>query len=146
MRLSILVALSLVGSLQAADKNKEQPMTPGGVYRAHDMQRPRPPVITPPGFSTQEKAGAAPSDARVLFDGKDLFAKPILTETFKGLLGIDGVMKPFECIGEIDELRAAYHGAQNRGEYAALPFEVPASEFDDRHEYPSQEWARTLVS
>jgi len=81
-----------------------------------------------------------------LFDGKDLFAKPILTETFKGLLGIDGVMKPFECIGEIDELRAAYHGAQNKGEYAALPFEVPASEFDDRHEYPSQEWARTLVS
>lgn len=72
MRFSFLVALSLVGSLQAADKKKEQPMTPGGVYRAHDMQRPRPPVITPPGFSTQEKAGAAPSDARVLFDGKDL--------------------------------------------------------------------------
>ncbi len=55
----------------AADK-KEQPLTPGGVYRAHDMSRPRPPVITPPGFSTQEKPGAPPSDAIVLFDGKDL--------------------------------------------------------------------------
>ncbi len=47
-------------------------MAPGGVYRAHDKSRPRPPVITPPGFSTQDHAGAAPSDAIVLFDGKDL--------------------------------------------------------------------------
>ncbi len=63
-----LVPLSLT---LAADK-KEQPLTPGGIYRAHDQQRPRPPVITPPGWSTQEKAGTAPSDAIVLFDGKDL--------------------------------------------------------------------------
>lgn len=47
-------------------------MTPGGKYRAHDMNRPRPPVITPPTFSTQDKAGQPPSDAIVLFDGKDL--------------------------------------------------------------------------
>ena len=72
MRFSFLLALGLTSSLHAADIKKEQPMTPGGVYRAHDMQRPRPQVITPPGFSTQEKAGAAPSDATILFDGKDL--------------------------------------------------------------------------
>lgn len=72
MRFSFLLPLCLVASLQAADQKKEQPMTPGGVYRANDLQRPRPPVITPPGFSTQEKAGTAPSDAIVLFDGKDL--------------------------------------------------------------------------
>ena len=47
-------------------------MTPGGIYPAHDLQRPRPPVVSPAGFSSQEKAGAAPSDAIVLFDGKDL--------------------------------------------------------------------------
>lgn len=47
-------------------------MTPGGVYRAHSMDRPRPRVITPPGMSTPTTAGAAPSDAKVLFDGKDL--------------------------------------------------------------------------
>ena len=40
--------------------------------------------------------------------GHDLFTDPDLTETFKGLLGIDGVMKPFECIASIDELRWAY--------------------------------------
>jgi hypothetical protein len=38
----------------------------------HDMDRPRPPVITPATASTQERAGQPPSDAIVLFDGKDL--------------------------------------------------------------------------
>lgn len=40
--------------------------------------------------------------------GHDLFEDPELEETFKGLLGIDGVMKPFECVASIDELRWAY--------------------------------------
>jgi hypothetical protein len=34
--------------------------------------RPQPPVITPPTASTQEQPGKPPSDAVVLFDGKDL--------------------------------------------------------------------------
>ena len=38
----------------------------------HDRARPAPPVITPGTASTQEQAGKAPSDAVVLFDGKDL--------------------------------------------------------------------------
>ncbi len=71
MRLLLPLTLAACLTIQAADK-KEQPLTPGGVYRAHDMQRPRPPVITPPGISSQEKAGAPPSDAIVLFDGRDL--------------------------------------------------------------------------
>ena len=57
MRLLLPLTLAACLTIQAADK-KEQPLTPGGVYRAHDMQRPRPPVITPPGTSSQEKAGA----------------------------------------------------------------------------------------
>ena len=43
-------------------------MAPGGRYRQHAMDRPRPPVVTPP------EPGKAPSDAIVLFDGKDLSA------------------------------------------------------------------------
>jgi plastocyanin len=67
-----LVGLS-VFALNGADvKKKEMPMTPGGVWRAHDVNRPRPLVVVPPGGSTQEKAGAAPSDAVVLFNGTDL--------------------------------------------------------------------------
>ena len=38
----------------------------------HDRDRPLPPVVTPATPSTQEQAGKPPSDAVVLFDGKDL--------------------------------------------------------------------------
>jgi hypothetical protein len=38
----------------------------------NDRSRPQPPVVTPPTPSTQEKPGDPPSDAVVLFDGKDL--------------------------------------------------------------------------
>jgi hypothetical protein len=41
-------------------------------FKIHDPNRPLPPVITPGTASTQEKPGAASSDAVVLFDGKDL--------------------------------------------------------------------------
>lgn len=81
-------------------------------------------------------------ELKELFAGQDLFEKPMLQETFKGLLGIDGVMKPFECVGEIDELRYGYHRAQDRGGYGQLSFEVPTASFDYMHEYPAQEWAK----
>ncbi len=69
----LLLFCACVLSLPAVgQEKKEQPMTPGGIYRAHDPKRPRPAVITPPSFSTQESAGRPPSDAQVLFDGKDL--------------------------------------------------------------------------
>jgi hypothetical protein len=74
MKAPILFALCIVTSALAADPAKEKPFTPGGIYRQGDMKRPRPTVITPPGESTQEKPGSPPSDAIVLFDGKD-FAK-----------------------------------------------------------------------
>jgi hypothetical protein len=41
-------------------------------FKIHDLNRSLPPVITPGTASTQETAGRAPSDAVVLFDGKDL--------------------------------------------------------------------------
>jgi len=81
-------------------------------------------------------------DGRV---GGDLLAKPMLTNTFKGLLGIDGVMKPFECVGEVDELRLAYQMAIKRG-YSVLPFNVPSSRFDYAVEYPGQELLTSMVS
>lgn len=63
-----------------------------------------------------------------LFHGQSLFAKPQLTNTFKGLLGLDGFMKPFECVGETGELRQAYH--LRLPNYPDLPFTVPPSNFD----------------
>jgi len=41
-------------------------------WQIHDRNRPQPPVIIPGTASTQEQAGKPPSDAVVLFDGKDL--------------------------------------------------------------------------
>jgi len=41
-------------------------------YEIHDRNRPLPAVIGPGTSSTQETPGRAPSDATVLFDGKDL--------------------------------------------------------------------------
>ena len=47
----------------------DTPMLPGLPFHVHDPRRPHPPVVTP---ATQP--GGAPSDAVVLFDGKDLSA------------------------------------------------------------------------
>jgi hypothetical protein len=40
-------------------------------WEIHDRNRPNPPVVTPSTSSTQESPGKPPSDAIVLFDGKD---------------------------------------------------------------------------
>ena len=45
----------------------DTPMLPGGTWHVHDPARPHPPVVTPGAAP-----GAPPSDAIVLFDGKDL--------------------------------------------------------------------------
>lgn len=44
----------------------DTPMLPDGKWRVHDSKRPRPTVVTP------GENAAAPSDATILFDGKDL--------------------------------------------------------------------------
>ena len=79
-----------------------------------------------------------------LFGGQDLFTRSDLKETFRGLLGIDGIMKPFECVGEIDELRYAYHLSDSQG-YARLSFEVPTSDFDPMRTYEFQQWTSELI-
>jgi hypothetical protein len=51
---------------------KDTPMLPGDKWHVHDGDRPLPAVIAPGTSSTQETPGLPPSDATVLFDGKDL--------------------------------------------------------------------------
>jgi hypothetical protein len=46
---------------------EDTPMLPGQPWRVHDIRRPQPPLVTPGA-----KPGEPPSDAVVLFDGKDL--------------------------------------------------------------------------
>jgi hypothetical protein len=75
---SIILSAGLALSVFAAEAAKpkkegftDTPMGPGGKWHVHDSERPKPPIITPGECSTQDKAGTAPSDAIVLFDGKD---------------------------------------------------------------------------
>ena len=50
----------------------DTPILPGSSYHVHDGDRPQPRVVKPGTASTQRKAGKAPSDAVILFDGSDL--------------------------------------------------------------------------
>jgi 3-keto-disaccharide hydrolase len=59
----VLLALSFANVCNAQVDTK---------WKIHDPARPLPPVIDPGTASTQDSAGRAPSDAVVLFDGKDL--------------------------------------------------------------------------
>jgi hypothetical protein len=43
-----------------------------GKWQIHDRSRPHPPVVIPGAASDQAVVGSAPSDAVILFDGKDL--------------------------------------------------------------------------
>jgi hypothetical protein len=72
MRRAICVTLLLGSVLTAQAPNTnlgytDTPMLPGLPYRVHDPARPHPIVVTP-----SAEAGGAPSDAVVLFDGRDL--------------------------------------------------------------------------
>lgn len=67
-----IVALGVSTDLSAQDRKKSKPMAPGGKWARGSMERPRPRVVEPPGFTTQDQAGQAPSDAVVFFDGTDL--------------------------------------------------------------------------
>lgn len=64
--LAVACGLSLLFACPAHAQGDKQ-------WKIHDMDRPVPPVVTPGTSSTQQAAGNAPSDAVVLFDGKDLF-------------------------------------------------------------------------
>lgn len=44
----------------------------GAQWAIHDLNRPQPPIVDPGAASTPESPGRPPSDAIVLFDGKDL--------------------------------------------------------------------------
>ena len=45
----------------------DTPVLPDSRWRVHDANRPAPPVVTPPSFSTQERPGNPPSDATRAF-------------------------------------------------------------------------------
>lgn len=71
------------------------------VHETDPATQPQPPIVTPGTESTQEQAGAAPSDAVVLFDGTDIGA---WTDTEGGeprWVVEDGAMLPLRDAGYV---------------------------------------------
>ena len=76
---SVIVTVVVATALSAQEQKAptgytDTPTIPGSKWRVHDDARPRPPVITPGTFSTEDMPGKPPSDAVVLFDGTNLAA------------------------------------------------------------------------
>ncbi len=65
-----LAAGAATNQVEQIDGFRDTPMLPGNKWHVHDPDRPQPRVVTP-GASFSQNA-PAPSDAEVLFDGKDL--------------------------------------------------------------------------
>jgi hypothetical protein len=78
MRINIVASLLVFGAFLAllcsVLEGQTDPANPGSPqkWQIHDMNRPQPPLVEPATQSTQEQPGRAPSDAVVLFDGKNL--------------------------------------------------------------------------
>ena len=70
------IAVGVAGFSYVHGQAKEAKRVPDqvseGRWVIHDLSRPKPPVVTPGTFPDGEKPGTPPSDAVVLFDGKDL--------------------------------------------------------------------------
>jgi len=65
-----LAADGAAKGVESIDGFRDTPMLPGGKWHLHDPDRPQPRVVTPGATFSQN--APAPSDAEVLFDGKDL--------------------------------------------------------------------------
>ncbi|MFC1718389.1 DUF1080 domain-containing protein [Candidatus Poribacteria bacterium] len=95
----------------------DTPMIPGQKWRVHDGKRPQPRIITP-GAS----AGEAPSDAIVLFDGKDASKWVGRDGADVEWTVADGVMETKPRTGDI-QTRDSFGDCQYHIEWAA-PSEV----------------------
>jgi len=96
LRTAILSLLTAALALaQAPTGYTDTPLIPGTQWRIHDDTRPRPEAITAGEFPRGERPGTPPSDAIVLFDGKDLSQ----WQSWKGPLGYGYAAKERE--GEI---------------------------------------------
>ncbi len=88
LNIAVIGALQLAGSPACFGQ-------PDPNWLDHDRNRPQPPVVAPATASTQEQAGKPPSDATVLFDGKDLSQWVSLDGTPTKWITGDGYM---ECV------------------------------------------------
>ena len=70
LRLPAFAADGATNEIEKIEGFRDTPLLPGGKWHVHDPDRPQPRVVTPGATFSQN--APAPSDAEVLFDGKDL--------------------------------------------------------------------------
>jgi hypothetical protein len=78
--IAVIAATSLTACAvaQGAEKPSDRPgyadtpFLPNSPWRVHDRNRPQPPLVAPGSAGLSSQAATPPSDAVVLFDGKDL--------------------------------------------------------------------------
>jgi UDP-N-acetyl-alpha-D-muramoyl-L-alanyl-L-glutamate epimerase len=59
-----------------------------------------------------------PATLSAVFDGNEPLEDPTLVDQFRALLGSNGTVKPFECVGDVDECRTAVRRAGARPDRA----------------------------
>jgi hypothetical protein len=83
---------------------RDTPKQPWSGYRVHDPDRPLPKKTDPGEFSTDDRPGRPPSDAIVLFDGKDLSRwKPNQWKVENGYL--EATTGTFETVDEFGSIQ-----------------------------------------
>jgi len=89
MKTPIVSALGMIAAASALLA------APDPKWLGHDRDRPQPAVVDPGTFSSQEQPGRPPSDATVLFDGRDLSQWVAMDGSPTKWIIRDGVM---ECV------------------------------------------------
>jgi hypothetical protein len=107
----VLIALVLLAPFSCLGQTSQ-------TFKKHDWNRPRPPVVDPGTASSQEQPGKPPSDATVLFDGRDLSQWGAMDGGPTRWVVKDGVM---ECVAGSGMIRTlqSFGDCQLHVEYAA---------------------------
>jgi hypothetical protein len=113
-------AFAADGPSDPIDGFRDTPMEAGGKWHVHDPDRPQPPVVTPGDAFSQE--APAPSDAEMLFDGKDL-------SKWETESGKDATWKVQD--GYVETQRGG--GIRTRGKWADFQLHVEFSEPNPPH-------------
>jgi len=109
-----------ISQTEPIDGFRDTPMQAGGKWHVHDPDRPQPPVITP--GETFSHNAPAPSDAEMLFDGKDL-------SKWQTAGGEDATWKVQD--GYVETQRGG--GIRTRGKWADFQLHVEFSEPNPPH-------------
>jgi len=122
---ALLSPAALLCAQNKADKNadlgfKDTPMLPNQPWHVHDPDRPYPRVVTPGTASTPDQIGQTPSDAIVLFDGKDLSHWVSSNGGAPGWKLHDGFVEVVDGTGDLVS-KEKFGDAQYHVEWAAPP-------------------------